>query len=260
MTKTALITGASSGIGLEFSKIFAKNGYNLVLVSRNVERLQRISEEIATHGPIRIKLMPKDLCKAQAAYDLHDEIIADRISIDILVNNAGIGTHGSFVDIGPDRHETLIGLNITALTILCRLFGADMVKRGAGGILNVSSLAAFQAGPLMSTYYASKAYVLMFSEALREELGKQHVSVTVLCPGPTQTEFFERSNAIGTGLEKSHFMMTPSQVAEIGFEGLMKGKSVVVPGLVNKLLSFSVRLAPRKFVTAIAASLNQRQF
>lgn len=259
MTKTALITGASSGIGLEFGKVLAKNGYDLVLVSRNVERLQRISKEMTRHHPIRIKLMPKDLCESQAVHELHDEIIADGIDIDILVNSAGMATHGSFIDIGPDRHETLIGLNITALTLLCRLFGADMVKKGAGRILNVSSLAAFQAGPLMSTYYASKAYVLMFSEALREELGKHRVSVTVLCPGPTQTEFFKRSDMIGTRLEKSPHMMNPARVAEVAFSGLMKGKSIVIPGIVNKLLSFSVRLAPRKIVTAIAASLNQRQ-
>jgi len=152
----------------------------------------------------------------------------------------------------------LIQLNITSLTMLCKLFGTDMVKHGSGRILNVASTAAFQAGPLMSTYYASKAYVLMLSEALKNELKNDSVTVTVLCPGPTQTEFFKRNDMIGTKLERSPYIMSAAEVAEIGFSGLMKGKTIVIPGLINKLLAFSVRLSPRRVVTAIASSLNQR--
>lgn len=258
MRKTALITGASSGIGYELSKVFAKNGYDLVLVSRNTEKLKTISEEIKKQHDVQVKVISKDLSKSTAPQALYDEVTADGIRIDVLVNNAGIGTYGKFVETGTEQQMDLIQLNITSLTLLCRLFGADMVKRGSGGILNVASTAAFQAGPLMSTYYASKAYVLLFSEAIKNELKPDNVTVTVLCPGPTQTEFFKRNDMIGTGLERSPHIMSAAKVAEIGFSGLLKGKTIVIPGLINKVLAFSVRLAPRRIATAIAASLNQR--
>lgn len=176
----------------------------------------------------------------------------------MLVNNAGIGTYGKFTDSSTEKHMDLIQLNITSLTMLCKLFGTDMVKNGSGRILNVASTAAFQAGPLMSTYYASKAYVLMLSEALKYELKQDNVTVTVLCPGPTQTEFFQRNDMIGTKLERSPYIMSAAKVAEIGFYGLLKGKTIVIPGLINKLFAFSVRLTPRRVVTAIASSVNQR--
>jgi short-subunit dehydrogenase len=258
MRKTALITGASSGIGYELSKVFAKNGYNLVLVSRNMEKLEIISEEISTHHDIQVKVISKDLCKSPAPRELYDEVAAEGINIDVLVNNAGIGTYGTFIDSSTQKQMDLIQLNITSLTMLCKLFGTDMVKNGSGRILNVASTAAFQAGPLVSTYYASKAYVLLFSEALEFELKPNGVTVTVLCPGPTQTEFFERHDMIGTKLERSPHIMSAARVAQIGFSGLLRGKTVVIPGLINKLLAFSVRLAPRRVVTAIASSLNQR--
>jgi short-subunit dehydrogenase len=258
MRKTALITGASSGIGYELSKVFAKNGYNLVLVSRNTEKLKTISGEIQKQHDVQVKVISKDLGKSTAPQELYDEVTADGIHIDVLVNNAGIGTYGKFVETGTEQQMDLIQLNITSFTLLCRLFGADMVKRGSGGILNVASTAAFQAGPLMSTYYASKAYVLLFSEAIKNELKPDNVTVTVLCPGPTQTEFFKRNDMIGTGLERSPHIMSAARVAEIGFSGLLKGKTIVIPGLINKVLAFSVRLVPRRIATAIAFSLNQR--
>ena len=258
MRKTALITGASSGIGYELSKVFAKNGYNLVLVSRNTEKLKIISEEIRKQHDIQVKIMPKDLCKSPAPQELYDEVAAEGINIDVLVNNAAIGTYGKFTDSSTEKHMDLIQLNITSLTMLCKLFGTDMAKNGSGRILNVASTAAFQAGPLLSTYYASKAYVLMLSEALKYELKQDNVTVTVLCPGPTQTEFFQRNDMIGTKLERSPYIMSAAKVAEIGFSGLIKGKTIVVPGLINKLFAFSVRLTPRRTVTAIASSLNQR--
>ena len=258
MRKTALITGASSGIGYELSKVFAKNGYNLVLVSRNTDKLEIISEEIKKQHDIQVKVIPKDLCKSPAPQELYDEVAAEGINIDVLVNNAAIGTYGKFTDSSTEKHMDLIQLNITSLTMLCKLFGTDMVKNGSGRILNVASTAAFQAGPLMSTYYASKAYVLMLSEALKNELKQDGVTVTVLCPGPTQTEFFKRNDMIGTKLERSPYIMSAAKVAEIGFYGLLKGKTIVIPGLINKLFAFSVRLTPRRVVTAIASSQNQR--
>ena len=258
MRKTALITGASSGIGYELSKVFAKNGYHLGLVSRNTEKLNAVAEEIQNQYDVQVKVMPKDLSESTAPQELYDEVVADGIGIDVLVNNAGFGTHGKFVETGTENHLDLIQLNITSLTLLCRLFGADMVRSDSGGILNVASTAAFQAGPLMATYYASKAYVLLLSEAIKNELKSDNVTVTVLCPGPTQTEFFKRNDMIGTGLEKSPHIMSAAKVAEIGFSGLLKGKTMVIPGLLNKVLAFSVRLAPRRVAAATAFFLNQR--
>ncbi|MFV1998436.1 MAG: SDR family NAD(P)-dependent oxidoreductase [Acidiferrobacterales bacterium] len=258
MKKTALITGASSGIGYELSKIFAKNNYDLVLVSRDANKLKSISEEIKKQHDTQIRVIPKDLCISSAPQELYDEINADNISIDVLVNNAGIGSHGKFTDSKSEEQANLIQLNITSLTMLCKKFGADMVKRGSGRILNIASTAAFQAGPLMSTYYASKAYVLLFSEGLRHELKNDGVTVTVLCPGPTRTEFFKRSNMIGTRLERSPHTMSAARVAATGFSGLMNGKTIVIPGLINNLLAFSVRITPRRVITGITHFLNQR--
>ena len=165
MVKTALITGASSGIGFEIAKIFSKNGYHLVLVSENKEELENAAREIDNQHDIQIKLIIKDLSKPSAAQELYDDILASGYDIDVLVNNAGYGISGQFTDLGADQQTSLIQLNIVALTQLCNLFGTDMVKRHSGRILNVASTAAFQPGPFMSTYYASKAYVLSLSEA-----------------------------------------------------------------------------------------------
>ena len=258
MRKTALITGASSGIGYELSKVFAKNGYNLVLVSRNMEKLKTVSEEIKKRHDVRVKVIPKDLSKSAAPQELYDEVAAVSINIDVLVNNAGIGVGGKLTETSVEKHLDLIQLNITSLTMLCKLFGADMAKRGSGKILNVASTAAFQAGPLMSTYFASKAYVLLLSEAIKNELKKDNVTVTTLCPGPTRTEFHERNEMIGISLDSRLFKMSAAKVAEIGFSGLVKGKTIVIPGLVNKLLAFAVRFSPREINTFVASYLSQK--
>lgn len=259
MKKTALITGASSGIGYELSKVFAKNGYNLVLVSRNREKLILVSEELRKQHDIQVTVIPKDLFKWPSPQEIYDEVAAAGIKIEILVNDAGIGVYGKFTQSSAEKQMDLIQLNITSLTMLCKLFGKDMAKNGSGRILNVASTAAFQAGPFMSTYYASKAYVLTLSEALNYELRKDGVTVTALCPGPTQTAFFERSDMIGTRIERSPYMMSAAEVAEIGFSGLLKGKTIVIPGLINKVLAFLVRLTPRRIASAGASFLNQRQ-
>lgn len=259
MNKTALITGATSGIGYELSKVFANNRYNLVIVSRNREKLDAVAGELGRLNDIQVKVIAKDLCKFSAPQELYDEITAANIQIDVLVNNAGIGINGSVVDLSAAKHMDLIQLNIASLTILCKLFGADMVKMGSGSILNVASTAAFQAGPFMSTYYASKAYVLMFSEGLNVELKGTGVTVTTLCPGPTRTDFFERAGMKGSKLEKIPFIMSPAEVAEIGFSGLRKGKTIVIPGLVNKIIAFSARLFPRGLITTITGYLNHEK-
>ena len=258
MNKTVLITGASSGIGYELSKIFSENGYNLVMVSENRQELEAAAEEIVNRHGIRAKTITKDLSETSAPQELYDEIIADGNDIDVLVNNAGFGLGGKFTDHKADEHMNLIQLNITTLTLLCHLFGTDMVKRGSGSILNVASSAAFQPGPFMSTYYASKAYVLSFSEALSNELAGSGVHVTALCPGPTETNFIARAGVGDTKIANVPWKMDPAQVARIGYAGLIKRKKVVIPGLMNKLLAFSVRLLPRSTAVSIAASLNQK--
>jgi len=259
MSKTALITGASAGIGYELSNVFAKNGYDLVLVSRDRQKLEFIAGNLESRYNVHIIVVSKDLCKPAAPQELYDEMADKGIDIDVLVNNAGIGVNGKFTDFNPERYADLIQLNITSLTMLCRLFGLDMVKKNSGRILNVASTASFQAGPLMGSYYASKAYVLHLSEALNYELRKDGVVVTALCPGPTQTEFFNRNDMIGVNVTKCPWMMKAAEVAEAGFSGLMKGKTIVIPGLINKLLAFSVRLIPRRIPAAMVCYLNERK-
>ena len=257
MNKTALITGASVGIGFELSKIFSRNGYNLVLVSRTRQKLEAIAKELESKHDIQAKVIPKDLSQSTAPQELYDEIVADGIEITVLVNNAGFGLNGKFVDINTDKQMELIELNITSLTMLCKLFGADMVKRLSGKILNVASTAAFQAGPYMSTYYASKAYVLLFSEGIRNELEKDGVNVSVLCPGPTKTEFGDRAKMNHTKLLNGPWVMNAAEVAEVGFSGLMNRKRIIIPGAMNKIIAFSTRLTPRSLLVLITRYLNQ---
>ncbi len=258
MNKYVLITGASTGIGYELARLFAKNGYNLVLVSRNKKRLEVIAMEMENQHDIQVKVIPKDLSKSSAPQELYDDIVADGINITMLVNNAGFGINGKFTDVSVNKHIELIQLNITSLTELCKLFGTDMVKRHSGSILNVASTAAFQAGPFMSSYYASKAYVLLLSEALNNELAQDGVNVSVLCPGPTHTEFGVRADMSSAKILNVPWVMSAAEVAEIGFSGLMKGKKIIIPGLMNKLLAFSVRFTPRSIMVLIIRSLNQK--
>jgi len=259
MNKTVLITGASAGIGYEFSRVFAANGYDLVLVSRNRPRLEAVAGAMQNRYAVRATVMAADLAEANAPRELHDAVVSAGIDLQVLVNNAGFGTCGKFTEIETGRHLELIQLNITSLTELCKLFGAAMVKKRSGRILNVASTAAFQAGPYMSTYYASKAYVLLLSEALHQEFAPEGVTVTVLCPGPTRTEFFERSAMLDTPLAQSPHMMKAADVARAGFEGLMQGKRLVIPGVINKLLALAVRVLPRAAVASLARSLNRKE-
>ena len=201
MNKTILITGASVGIGYELIKVFSKNGYNLVLVSRNEEKLKAVAEEMEKQNEIRAMVISKDLSRLASPRELYDEVAAAGVDIDILVNNAGFGINGRFTDFSAEKHMQLIQLNINSLTMLCNLFGADMVKRRHGSILNVASTAAFLPGPFMSAYYASKAYVLSFSEGIRNEVAKYGVKVSVLCPGPRPRRLVLGPARIGRGGE-----------------------------------------------------------
>ncbi len=257
MDKCALITGASSGIGYEISKIFARNGFSLILVARNQVKLTDLAEELKKDYGINCRVIVKDLTHPNAAREIYEEL-GDSFKLDVLVNNAGVGVNGEFKEIPWKIQHELIALNVTSLTYLCKLFGTNMVKRKSGKILNVASTAGFQAGPYMSTYYASKAYVILLSEGLNAELRKSGVTVTALCPGPTKTDFFNRADMNGTKLAASLWEMSAENVAQAGFDGLMKGKAIIIPGLMNKLLNLSIRFSPRAVTTLITEKLNKK--
>ena len=251
----ALITGASVGIGYELAKVFARNGYDLVLLARNREQLQKVAAECQSLGAAARVLM-KDLAIPAAPQDIFDELTRDGVQIDVLVNNAGFGTHGPFAEIDTDADLRLLQVNIVALTHLTKLFLRPMLARGDGKILNVASTAALQPGPLMATYYASKAYVLSFSEAVAAEVSGRGVTVTALCPGPVQTEFQKRAG-IETARLFSGYVMDAATVARAGFDALMRGKRVAIPGVSNKLLAFASRLGPRRLATWVTGKLNE---
>jgi uncharacterized protein len=254
--QTALITGASFGIGMEFARIFAREGYNLVLVARNADRLRQLASELEkTHG-VRSLILATDLTEPGASPYVLDQTTRAGIQVDVLVNNAGFGQYGLFVE--NDLGECLrqIQLNVTALTHLTRLFLPGMIQRKSGGILNVASTAAFQPGPLMAVYFATKAYVLHLSEALSNEVHGTGVTVACLCPGATATEFHKRAKATGQRLLKFG-AMDASTVAEDGYRALMAGKPVVISGFKNWLVTQSIRFSPRRLVTAIARKIQE---
>lgn len=250
MTKEyVLITGAADGFGREFARLFARHEYPLVLVSRNKTRLETVARElIATHG-IDVRTILKDLSLPLAAEELKTELDHKKIPIEILVNNAGFGVHGFFHEADWKNTEGMLNLNMITLTHLTRLFLPGMLERGRGKILNVASTAAFQPGPLMAGYFASKAYVLSFTEALAEELRGTGVTATAFCPGPTRTQFQKRSNT--ENIRENSYAMEAAPAVEIAYRGLMKGKRLVVPGFTNKLLAILVRLFPRRWVIRV---------
>jgi short-subunit dehydrogenase len=250
--QTALITGASGGIGYEFAKLFAKDHYNLVLVARSGEKLNQLANELQTQHGIRVTVAPIDLAEPAAPKFLFDQLRRERVDVDILVNNAGFGVFGEFSQMPEAEILDQIQLNITALTRLTKLFLAPMIERGAGRIMNVASTAAFQPGPLMAVYYASKAYVLSFSEALANELRPSGVTVCCFCPGATNTGFAKRAGLEGSRLFKQVGAMNVAAVASDGYRGMMAGRTLVISGMHNWLVAESVRFAPRKLVTAVS--------
>ncbi|MGO9863140.1 MAG: SDR family NAD(P)-dependent oxidoreductase [Terriglobales bacterium] len=254
--KTALITGASYGIGLELARIFAREGYNLVLVARSADKLRQLAAELEKAHGTHSLILAADLTHPGSSAYLLDQTTHAGIQVDVLVNNAGFGQFGFFVE--NDLEECLhqIQLNVTTLTHLTRLYLPSMIERKSGRILNVASTAAFQPGPLMAVYFATKAYVLHFSEALANEVKGTGVTVTCLCPGPTATEFHKRAKATGQRLLKFG-SMDARTVAEDGYRATMAGKPVVISGFKNWLLAESVRLAPRGLVTAMARKIQE---
>ncbi len=255
---TALVTGASVGIGRELARILAREGHDLVIVARDAERLAALADELRQRHGVSVRVFAKDLARPGAASELHRELAAAGVVLEVLVNNAGVGTAGAFAKIPMPRDLELMQLNMVALTELTKLVVGEMLGRGRGRVLNVASTAAFQPGPYMATYYASKAYVLSFSEALAAELEGKGVSVTALCPGPTRTEF-QRRAGLRDSASAMMGMMDPGPVAEAGYRAMRAGRRLAIPGLRNRLGAFLVRLTPRALVTRIVRGLQRRR-
>jgi short-subunit dehydrogenase len=258
MDKTVLITGASSGIGLAFAKLFAQKGYDLVLISQNIKKLDKVKSDILKENHnIRITVIPKDLSQPSSAEEIYHIIKDNSIKIDVLVNNAGVQIYGCFHDIEMEKTEQLMYLNMNTLVKMTRLFITDMINNGEGKILNVGSTGSFQPCPLNAVYCASKAFVLHFSEGIAEELKGTGITVTTLCPGATDTNFSTRGNMIGTKMFKGK-LLGPNKVAQIGYKALFKGRRIAITGLSNKLTAFSVKFTPRFLVTKIGMNIMKK--
>lgn len=256
---TALITGASSGIGAELARLLARQGCRLVLTARRQDRLEVLAGELEKAGAPGVQVLAADLAVPGAGASLVEDLDRLGLRVDVLVNNAGFGTSGAFVDTDLATEQEMVQLNVVALLDLCKLLGRRMAARGRGHILNVASTAAFQPGPLMAVYYASKAFVLSFSEALAVELRDTGVVVSTLCPGPTRTEFAARADVGGTRLvNRVARMASASDVARAALLGLGRGSRLIVPGSMNKLGVLSVRLMPRRWVTALVRRLQEK--
>ncbi|MDZ8051362.1 MAG: SDR family NAD(P)-dependent oxidoreductase [Aulosira sp. ZfuVER01] len=255
--KTALITGASSGIGYQLAYIFARNRYNLVLVDKQEEKLNEMAAEFPEKFGIFVKTLVKDLSISTSPEEIFIELQQVSIKVDVLVNNAGFGTYGVFAETDLNTELKMLQVNIVSLTHLTKLFLKDMVAQRYGKILNVASVAAFQPGPLMAVYFATKAYVLSFSEAIANELEDTGVTVTTLCPGPTATAFQQSAAMEESKISSVNRMMDTETVAKIGYRSLMANKTVVVPGLRNKILAESVRFTPRNLVTKVVKSMHE---
>jgi short-subunit dehydrogenase len=252
---TALITGASGGIGYEFAKLFARDRVGLVLVARNEAKLAAVAPELRALGAPRVEVIALDLASADAVPPLLQELSTRRLEIDVLVNNAGYGQSGSFAATDEATELGMIQLNIGALTALTKGVLPGMLARGRGRILNVASTAGFQPGPFVAVYSATKAYVVSFSEALAEELAGSGITVTTLCPGPTATGFAARASMQQSRLFRPGMTMTAAAVAAVGYSGLKRGRRLVVPGLLNKIQLQSLRISPRRLVVKIARAL-----
>ena len=253
--QAALITGASGGIGADLARLFARDGYALVLTARGSVALEVLADELREKHGATVDVVPADLGRPGGADGLFERLAGRQI--DVLVNNAGFGQAGPFVELDAEGEAQMLELNMIAPTRLIRLLLPGMVERGRGRIMNVASTAAFQPGPLMAGYYATKAYLLSLSEALAEELRGTGVTVTALCPGPTATGFQERADMMETRLVKSGLMASMA-VAKAGHRGMHSGKALVVPGFRNNALIAVVRVAPRRLVRRVVRRMNAR--
>src|SRR5436309_1415498 len=257
--KTALVTGASSGIGLELARLLAEEKRDLVLVARRAEKLERLARELSATHRVSARVIAKDLSNRTASREIAEELEREGIAVDVLVNNAGLGIYGRFWETDVERQLEVIQVNLVALTELTGRLLPGMIARGRGRILNLASTAAFQPGPYMAVYYATKAFVLSFSEALAEELRGTGVTATALCPGPTLTEFQEKAGLADTPLFRGPLVLDAATVARVGWEGAKRGKRVVVPGLANRILAAGARYSPRTLATKIARKLQEKR-
>lgn len=251
-----LITGTTSGIGKEFANLFAKKGYNLVIIAMNEEELKKQKEELENKYNISVKYIVKDLSIEESYSEIYNEVKQSNIEIDILINNAGFATYGNFINVELEKQNNLAMVNMMAVMNLSYLFGKDMAKRKKGRIVNIASIASFQAGPFMGMYYASKAFVRSFSEALHEELKEQGVIVTAICPGPTKTKFEERAKMKKSYMFKKMKVDTAKDVAEKSYKAMMKNKAVYVVGFHNKLITFLTRFGSLKLSRNVAKKIN----
>jgi uncharacterized protein len=254
--RTALITGASSGIGLELAHLFAHDGYRLVLVARSRGALRELGDDLQSRYHVPVRISPKDLAHPASPSELHSELQEAGIVLDVLVNNAGFGVGGAFLDTDWNSEAEMMQVNMVAPTHLTKLF-LPQIRAREGKVLNVASTAAFQPGPFMNVYYASKAYLLHFTEALAEELEGSGVTVTCLCPGPVRTNFQKRAHLGETRMVHSPLTVDVREVARIGYEGMKQGKRVVIPGWKNRMVMEMLRLSPRRMVTKMVRKLQE---
>lgn len=253
---TALITGASAGLGSDYARLFAADGHDVVLVARRKEKLDELAEELGAQHDITAHVIASDLGDPDAPQAIHDQVADQGIAVEYLINNAGFGSNGAFAELDISRELSMIAVNITALVHLTHLFLPTMLDRGHGRILNIGSTAGFQGGPFMATYYATKAFVNHFSEALAGEVEGTGVSVTVSCPGATATEFSSVAGNDKSNLFKGG-VATSMDVARHGYRAMMKGTRLAIPGIKNKVALQALRVSPRSAVLSIAARLNR---
>jgi short-subunit dehydrogenase len=249
--KTALVTGASSGIGYEIAKLFAKDGHNLVIVSRDEEALSMVAEELQRLGAGKVTIIAKDLSVSGAPARVYEQTHLMNIDIDYLVNDAGIGQHGLFVETSIERDMEIIQLNIVALIHLTKLYLKDMIARGSGRILQLASVASYTPTPLLAVYSGTKAFVLSFTDSLINELKDTDITVTALIPGPTDTDFFTKAKAENTKAAQGK-MSDPADVAKAGYEGLMKGERHAVAGASARMRVALNTILPSEAVTSMA--------
>jgi short-subunit dehydrogenase len=257
VTKTALVTGASGGIGYELALLLARDRYDCVLVARSADKLAELAGRLEREFQVKTLVLAKDLGKASAVDEIFEEVTAAALPVDVLVNNAGYPVFGLFSETDLAAELDMLQVNVVALTALTKLFLRGMLERRSGRILNLASTAAFEPGPLMAVYYASKAYVLSFSEALAEELRGTGITVTALCPGPTRTGFQKRGEMEDSRLVKGEIADARS-VALAGYRGMMSGKTLVIPGFTNKLVPWAARLTPRSVLPRVVRRMQER--
>lgn len=254
--ETVLITGASSGIGREFSKLFAEKGYRLVITARREKNLAELKKMYPENN---VEVIPCDLGSEAGAEYLYNEVKKRSIKVDILINNAGFGLFGEFYETDIEKEKKMIDLNVKALVELSKYFLQEMLDRNSGRILNVASIAAFQPGPYMSVYYASKAFVLSFSEALRNEVRNTGVCISVLCPGPVETEFEKSSELTKSKLFSKLKPITAEKVAYAGYRGLMKNRAVIIPGFFNRAAITAGTFVPTGIKVNIARKIQEKK-